>query len=246
MHDDAHCKVLNTADLAHLFADWCRVPGVSFSVGVPGIIAEFHGMEDEETCWEILDLHVRGCCSGGSIRVDFRDNVTAVSFDLQHNRTDGRTCGIVFCLPAQSAYLQAETTLRRKYSVGDAVLFDIGAGSRVVEALVEVDDSDLIKLLDQAQGSRLVGTHHHALKAIIDASPPRLFRTAFAEIAVRQEIATTRTPVGPHTHLLPNLIDGTTHDSRIQVPVGWVPCLTMHVADSEQLPRRLMQYLCTC
>ena len=73
-----------------------------------------------------------------------------------------------------------------------------------------VTDHGMITMLRGALGARLVGTHHPALMALVEASPPRLFRTSLAEITVTQPIAQTETPEGPHTHLLPDLIDGST------------------------------------
>ena len=123
--------------------------------------------------------------------------------------------------------------LRHADFEGDVDLFDVGAGAATVDALIMVDDPELVAALDEAEGERIVGTHHPALVKILEASPPRCFRSALARIIVTAPIATSKTPEGPHTHLLPDLIDGTTHDQRIGVPAGWLPCLAMHTPDSD-------------
>ncbi|MBT5433669.1 MAG: hypothetical protein P8Q36_12585 [Alphaproteobacteria bacterium] len=129
--------------------------------------------------------------------------------------------------------MAARTTLAEVGEHDGAVLFDIGASAATIDALVMVSDPELTETLRGAQGERLVGTHHPALMALVAASPPRLFRSALVAISVTQPIATEETPHGPHTHLLPDLIDGSTHDRRITVPHGWLPTLTMHIPDDD-------------
>ncbi len=54
------------------------------------------------------------------------------------------------------------------------------------------------------------------------------------KILVIQPTAETVTPEGPHTHLLPDLLDGTTHDARVAIPEGRTPCLTLHIPDRDE------------
>ena len=229
--------------LCDLLAFWRDRPGVSFSVGVPGVIAEFHAMPGEVTAWTVENRAVHGRCSGGAMRIALRDGTGILPFDLASRRPDRRVRGVLFCLPDGEARMSASAALRRAGGRDGCDLFDIGAGVATVDALVMTDDRGLSATLAGFAGARLVGTHHPALTAIVAASPPRLFRSALAEIVVRQPIATGVTPHGPHTHLLPDLIDGTTHDPRIALPRGWLPCLAMHIPDSDpafaELPAQL-------
>ena len=170
-----------------------------------------------------------GTCRGGSIRIMPCERVLSVPYDIGR-----RTRGYLFCLEEASAEMACHRVLRHAGTRGRATLFDIGAGAATVDALIIVDDPSLHRTLIEAEGERLVGTHHPALGRIVAASPSRLFRSRLAEVTVTTPIATSVTPEGPHTHLLVDLIDGTTHDERIPVPAGWLPCLTLHVAACDE------------
>ena len=221
---------LDRAELAGLVAFWRDRPGVSFSVGVSGVTAEFHAVPGERTAWTSSAERITGACSRGEIEIALEDGVLAVPFDLASRRPGHRVRGCLFCRPEADALMAGNRVLRR---VDGTDLFDVGAGAATVDALVMVDDPGLAAALDEAEGERIVGTHHRALVKILEASPPRCFRSALARIVVTAPIATSRTPEGPHTHLLPDLIDGTTHDRRIEVPAGWLPCLAMHIPDTD-------------
>jgi hypothetical protein len=213
---------------------FCRVrDGVSWSVGVPGVVAEFHAPPGSGINWSDTRRDMTASCEGGAMTIRLRDGVMTVPYDLESRRHGHRVRGVLFCLSAAEAPLASSAVLREVGERDGAVLFDIGAGAPSIEPMVMVSDPSLITTLRNALGDVLVGTHHPALVALVEASPPRLFRTGLAEITVTQPIARTETPEGPHTHLLPDLNDGSTHDPRIAVPEGWVPCLTLHVPDCD-------------
>ena len=220
--------LLDRTEFDSLLCFWRSRPGVSFSVGVSGVIAEFHAPGDERVAWRVTAGIMTGACPGGSIEIMPADRVLCVPYDIA-----GRTRGYLFCLEEATARMACHGVLRHAGSRGRAALFDIGAGAATVDALIIVDDPSLQLALTRAEGERLVGTHHPALAGIVEAGPPRLFRSRLAEITVTGPIATSVTPDGPHTHLLVDLIDGTTHDDRISVPAGWLPCLTLHVPGSD-------------
>ena len=212
---------------------WRDRPGVSWSVGVPGVVAEFHAPAGQALSWEDHDGEMSALCTGGAISIGLRGGVLPCVFDLDSARHGHRLRGILFCLPRDEADVAPTHVLAEVGTRADAALFNVGAGVSTLEPLVLVTDPSLAGILRDALGERLVGTHHPALMALMAASPPRLFRSALAEITVTQPIAVAETPVGPHTHLLPELIDGTTHDPRIAVPDLWIPCLTLHIPDHD-------------
>ncbi len=228
---------LSPAGLAALIAFWRERPGVSFSVGVPGVTAEFHAVPGEPVTWNASADTIEGGTSAGTIEIALEDGALAVPFDLESRRPGHRVRGCLFCRPEREARMGGYRVLRR---VGPG-LFDVGTGAVTVDALVVVDDPALAAALEDVDGERLVGTHHPALMRLVEASPPRSFRSALARITVTAPIATSRTPEGPHTHLLPDLIDGTTHDARIPVPAGWLPCLALHIPDSDPAFANLMK-----
>ncbi len=216
--------LLDRMEFNSLLCFWRSRPGVSFSVGVSGVIAEFHAPGDEPVAWHVAEGIMTGTCPGGSIEIMPTDRILSIPYDIA-----GRIRGYLFCLDEETARMACHRVLRHVGSRGHAALFDIGAGATTVDALIIVDDPSLHLTLTRAEGERLVGTHHPALAGIVEAGPSRLFRSRLAEITVTGPIATSVTPEGPHTHLLADLIDGSTHDDRIPVPAGWLPCLTLHI-----------------
>ena len=220
--------LLNQTEFESFLCFWRSRPGVSFSVGVSGVIAEFHAPGDETIAWHATAGTMTGTCPGGRIEIMPTDHVLCLPYDIA-----GRIRGFLLCLEEETARMACHRVLRHAGSRGHAALFDIGAGATTVDALIIVEDLSLHLALTRAEGERLVGTHHPALAEIVEAGPPRLFRSRLAEITVTGPIAKTVTPDGPHTHLLVDLIDGTTHDERIPVPGGWLPCLTLHVPCSD-------------
>ena len=228
-----NATILTGGQLGRLLRVWRERPGVSFGVGVPGALAEFHAMPSEATVWRDLPDAMEGRCSGGAIAVRLRDGVLPVVYDLESRRPGRRVRGALFCLPESEAALAGSSALREAGARKGRRLFDIGVGARGLDALVAVRDEALAAILARAEGERIVGTHHCALAALVEASPPRLFRSALAEICVTQPIARETTPEGPHTHLLPALLDGRDCDPRIPVPAGRLPGLAMHIPDDD-------------
>ncbi len=223
-----HDGLLDRIEFESFLCFWRSRPGVSFSVGVSGVIAEFHAPGDGSVAWQATAGTMTGICPGGCIEITATDHALCLPYDIA-----GRVRGFLFCLEEKSARMACHRVLRHAGFRGHAALFDIGAGAATMDALIIVEDPSLHLTLAGAEGERLVGTHHPALARIVEAGPPRLFRSRLAEITVTGPIAKSVTPEGPHTHLLVDLIDGTTHDQRIPVPGGWLPCLTMHVPDSD-------------
>lgn len=233
---------LSGAGLADLVFRWGAREGTSFAVGATGALAEFHAMPGEATRWTRGAQRVAARCSGGSFRLLARNGALALAFDLPGHHARQR--GALFCLPAAAAAaLAGGGVLRRAGRRGGAALFDLGLGQPAVEALVAVADDALAARLRAAEGERLLGGGHPLLAVLAAASPPRVFRSALAEIVVTQAIPRDATPAGPHTHLLPAAMDGSSHDPRIALPAGWLPCLAMHVAAADPafpaLARRL-------
>jgi hypothetical protein len=87
----------------------------------------------------------------------------------------------------------------------DAILFDLGVGIPHISFCARTRDATLIAAL-RAQAGKPVWP---AAGAIVAASPHRISRSGAGRIEVFQPIPTGQdaaTPLGPHTHLLPNLL----------------------------------------
>src|SRR5262249_29540444 len=65
------------------------------------------------------------------------------------------------------------------------------------------------------------------------ASPHRVFISRVGRVEVYQAIpnAGGSSPIGPHTHVLPNLLaHRRTHAATEQIPEGWIPCAHLYPA----------------
>jgi len=191
----------------------------TWSVGGWGAVAELHPAAGAGIDVAEHTDRIEAATQGGRLAVALRGGVRCLA----------RGAARYFCLPAAEAAGPAREALTECGALGGAPLFDIGVGLPNVDALVRIDEAALAQCLRRASGRRIVGSHEPALAALIAASPPRLFRSALAEIEVGGPIASTTTPDGPHTHVLPDLLaERRTHDPRVELPEGWLPCLVWH------------------
>ena len=127
----------------------------------------------------------------------------------------------------------------------DALLFDLGVEAPHVDFCVRTADAELIAVLRQAAGQSILGPGHPAMAAIVATSPHRVAISRLGRVEVYQPIPSgpgARAPIGPHTHLLPQLLrNARSHSANMPIPDGWAPALNLHpaspVTDSLGHPR---------
>ncbi|MDG2481689.1 MAG: hypothetical protein P8Q36_12590 [Alphaproteobacteria bacterium] len=88
---------LEGPELRDLIWSWRAHDGVSFSVGVPGIVAEFHAMPGETLTWSTGSRGLVAACSGGSFRLSSNNRVLVLPYDLESRRPGHRVRGVLFC-----------------------------------------------------------------------------------------------------------------------------------------------------
>ena len=203
-------------------------PDAGWSMGAPGAIAEFVRLPDEPVTTGPGTV-VTG---RGGIRVDPPSGTRPVAHRTPVGPGGYWNHAVALCLPAGDArragrtavtVLGPDTGALRAADRG-AVLVDLGLGTPTVDACVRTADPDLLDLLRDAQGhpldARLTG-------ALVAAGPHRVFRTAIGRVEVYAAIPPPdgRSPDGPHTHLLPDVLrSGRTHAATVPVPAGHLPC----------------------
>tara|TARA_Y100001970_G_scaffold162370_1_gene198506 strand:+ start:87 stop:1028 length:942 start_codon:yes stop_codon:yes gene_type:complete len=89
----------------------------------------------------------------------------------------------------------------------DHILFDLGVGLRNSLFCIRTCHDELIALMRGYIGKKITTTQHPILEAIVDVSPTRVVSSKIGRIEVYQKISRVRTPKGPHTHLLPELLN---------------------------------------
>lgn len=116
---------------------------------------------------------------------------------------DGRTREIAFCTRRRGAGRAVLTML-------DALTFDLGLALPHVDMLVRLpsDDAGAVAALQGALGQPLLAAGNQAGSVLTRSSPTRILASAIARLEVHQPIpvADGRSPQGPHTHLLPDLL----------------------------------------
>ena len=199
----------------------------SWAIGTFGAIAEFHRDADEPVA---LSAHAAMTARGG-IRLQFDPLVRPVAWE-RPSAADGWMHGIALCLPAIAGAMSVRTTVTElgpdtgalKEEDREAVLFDLGIGAPHCDVCVRTSDTTILRSLRAAIGQPVLATE---LLCVIPAmSPTRVFISRIGRVEVRTPIPKPdgRTPDGPHTHVLPDLLrHRRTHSANVPLPVGVVP-----------------------
>jgi len=203
-------------------------PHVGWSVGRQGAIAEFYWVADEPIEREPLSL----VSTRGALR--FQPSITESRIfageSLGAHARDSWSQWVAFCLPAAQSVLSARISITELGPDRDALhpedrralLFDLGIGGRFFQLCVRATSPEIIAELRAAAGRALLD-EDRLIHALVTTSPARVFESRLARIEVSQPIAAPdgHSPSGPHTHLLPNLIQGDEEDGSV-APPGWI------------------------
>jgi hypothetical protein len=148
---------------------------------------------------------------------------------------------VSLCLPQASCAMSRRTQLTElgpdTGALRDAdradILFDLGLDLLQLDACVRVSDPEVAAKLRACAGRPVFEAGNPAMSMILAASPPRVFVARIGRIEVFQPIPSPhgRSPDGPHTHVLPKLLQHRrTHAATEQVPDGFVPCAHLYPA----------------
>ena len=231
-------------------------PQSSWGIGTFGAIAEFQRDADEACHTADLETFTYVTSRGG-LQIDPRAGIEVVAYEGLSAYRQRWVHGLVFCLPRAIGTGGQRNRLTELGPDDGAllprdrtsVLFDVGVGAPHLDACIRTGDPDLLALLRQHVGERVVQAGHAVLRAIIEASPHRVFISRLGRAEVFQAIATDVSPAGPHTHLFPKILSaGRTHASGISLRKDALPCLWLFppnpVVDDrgEQKPFDPLQY----
>jgi hypothetical protein len=208
-----------------------RDPATSWAIGTFGAIAEFHRAVDEPVA---LSEHTAitsrggiGLCLPASVRVVAWERPTA---------GDAWTQGVALCLSASTGAMSGRTAVTELGADEDAlreedregVLFDLGIGAPHCDVCVRVDDIAMLRALRAAKGRPIAETA--LINELAAMSPTRVFISRLGRLEVRTPIPHPdgKTPDGPHTHVLPDLLKHKrTHAATVPLPEGMVPSAEM-------------------
>ena len=211
-------------------------PQTSWAIGTFGAIAEFHRDADEPVA---LSAHGAVTARGG-IRLQFDPAVRPIAWE-RPSAGDGWMHGIALCLPATAGAMSGRTTVIElgpdagalQEQDREAVLFDLGIGAPHCDICVRTTDAAVLRALRMAVGKPVLETP--LLCEIPAMSPARVFMSRLGRVEVRTPIPKPggRTPDGPHTHVLPDLLKHRrTHSATVPLPTGVVPSVEIFPASA--------------
>ncbi len=215
------------ANYANLIRHHLTDPQTSWAIGTFGAIAEFH-----RDAGETVALSPHGAVtSRGGIRLQLDGAVRPIAWE-RPSAGDAWMHGIALCLPATNGAMSGRTTVTElgpdaaalQEEDREAVLFDLGIGAPHCDVCVRTSDSGVLRSLRAAVGQPVLATE--LLCEIPAMSPTRVFISRLGRVEVRTRIPLPdgRTPDGPHTHVLPDLLrHGRTHSANVPLPAGVVP-----------------------
>jgi len=214
-----------------------RDPDASWSCGRFGAIAEFHRDIGEPVILSEGPA-LQAVTARGAIRIDPVGELRPVAYETISKCIDSWGHGVALCLPREKArmsgrMLVTELGLDREALRAEdrnACLFDLGLGGTTSEICVRSADPRTIGLLREACGKVLFDCTD-LLPRLPALSPHRVFVSRLGRIEVYQPIPapTGRSPDGPHTHVLPRLLErGRSHAATVPIPSGWVSGMTLY------------------
>jgi Family of unknown function (DUF6925) len=213
-------------------------PQAGWAIGTFGAIAEFQRHADEPV---VLSAH-DAVTSRGGIRLRLDGAVRAVAWECPSSG-DTWTHGIALCLPAGAGAMSGRTAITElgpdagalREEDGDAILFDLGIGAPHCDICVRTADPEILRALRAAAGRPVLSAG--LFDALPAMSPARVFLSRLGRIEVRTPIPKPegKTPDGPHTHVLPDLLrHRRTHSANVPLPERTVPSAEIFPASSIQ------------
>lgn len=228
-----------TDESDHALAAALDDAATGWSLGAFGALAEFHRAADEDFS---LEEDARGWVLStprGALRVRRGTGAQLLPYEGLSKLPNAWTHGVMVCLPEVAADIGGAEGLSELGPDDEALsddgkgqtLFDIGLGIASLQPCLRSTDGELLALLRRHLGTPFLELPADAVAAIKAAQPERVFISRLGRIEVRQRIPASSgvTPLGPHTHILPQLLGrGRKLSANVPVPTGSVAALAFY------------------
>ena len=223
----------STVDLvSHHLTD----PHTSWAIGTFGAVGEFNRDAEEPVA---LSTYAAVTARGG-IRLELDAAFRPIAWE-RPAAGDGWMHGITLSLPVAAGAMNGRSTVTElgpdtdalKEQDCDAILFDLGIGAPHCDICVRTSDTAILRSLRTAVGRSVLATD--LLSEIPAMSPVRVFISRLGRVEVHTPIPKPdgRTPDGPHTHVLPDLLRlRRTHSANVPLPGGVVPSVEIFPASA--------------
>ncbi|MBY0380556.1 MAG: hypothetical protein K2W78_01350 [Xanthobacteraceae bacterium] len=204
-----------------------------WSIGTFGAIAEFSRVGEEEIVISQRRETISAVTKRGGISIETFEGFRPLASESV--AWQGWSHRLSLCLSGAEAAMNGRSVLTELSADGNAlrpedrgdILFDLGLAAPHVDFCIRVKDGRLGDYLRRYVGKPLYETGNPALSAILESGPHRVFISRLGRIEVFQTIPRhgEKSPEGPHTHVLPQLLkQGRTHSATEPVPDGLIPC----------------------
>lgn len=225
------------ATIFRLLSDQMADPETRWSLGTFGAIAEFMRDADEPVGVLRTDDALAAVTDRGAIRIAPLADMRPVASESAIG--EGWSHRVALCLDEDRCAMNRRNVLTElgpdsgalRAEDQDGILFDLGLGCLQLDACIRISDPELIRRMRAHAGQTLFGPGNGAMAAILATSPHRVFISRLGRIEVFQPIpgAGGKSPMGPHTHVLPKLLaHGRTHAATEPIPTGLVPCAHLY------------------
>jgi Family of unknown function (DUF6925) len=222
---------------AKLIAKHIEDPDAQWSLGTFGGIAEFARDRDEHVVIGLSDRSLSAVTPRGGIRISPSETMTP--FASESIARLGWAHRVSLCLPEQDCAMNQRRVLTEigpddaplRTSDHGAILFDLGLDVKQADLCIRVADPAVAAELRKCAGRNVFDPANPAMRIILAANPHRVFVSRIGRAEVYQPIpsANGKSPDGPHTHVLPRLLQHRrTHAATEPVPDGFVPCAHLY------------------
>jgi Family of unknown function (DUF6925) len=206
--------------------------GGAWTLGVEGAIAEM-ALRGERFDLRRAGWTIEARSAGGGLRFALTDDVRA--FTDPH----GGTRALVLLAVPRTSLPAPRTTVTvlgpdrdaLDPAARDQILVDLGLGRSAASFAVRAGDPGVVDLLHGVVGRSWQYLLTIAGDQLVAASPTRVVRTAIARAEVYTRVPTPdeRSPEGPHTHLLPPLLEhGRELPAGLDLPARYAPAASYH------------------
>ena len=214
-------------------------------MGSYGAVAEFFQDAGESIVAGNSNELTRSTPRGG-IRIEPQEDIGICAYEKTSSHGSGTSQHVALCLPKESSLMSANNVLTElgpdsaaiDDNDRDAILFDLGvsslgSGCFQLDFCIRANDSKLIDFLREHCDASIFEHGSPVFPRLLESQPHRVVITRLGRIEVHQAIGgehtDDKTPEGPHTHLLPELLSlNVTHSADAPIKEGWVPCAFLY------------------
>ena len=200
--------------------------------GVVGAVGEFTAAPGNKVHVDFEGDIIVATTPGARLRFHIDDHVRALTFDPKVTPT--REMRVMLSVKRERGRPEVAhvlSPLGKDCSAiaaadWDATLFDLGLGRKEARFCVRTGPGPLNDALVRADGTAFPDNLPKIGPALLEASPARVIETALGRIEVMTPIPapTGKSPLGPHTHLLPDhLASGRATPAGMDLPRAYLP-----------------------